>query len=158
MEDIELWKTKGWEVSGQHDVTIYDSTTIVGDVKIGPATWIGPFCSLDGTGGLDIGEGCDISAGVHIQTHDTVRRCVSGKKMPVDYAPVSIWDYVFIGVGATILKGVTIGPHSVVAAGAVVTKDVSPCTIVGGVPAKKIGVVRFDEKGLVKLQYSDINE
>lgn len=156
MEDVIDWHTKAMDAMGNYTVTVYDSTTIVGNVSIGPSTWIGPFCSIDGTGGLDIGEGCNISAGVHIQTHDTVRKCVSGGKMDIDYAPVSIWDYVFIGVGATILKGVTIGPHSVVAAGAVVTKDVPACAIVGGVPAKRIGTVFFDENGKVKLNYDNI--
>jgi maltose O-acetyltransferase len=53
--------------------------------------------------------------------------------------PVVIEDYVFIGPRAIILPGVTIGKGAVVAAGAVVTKDVGEREIVGGVPAKKIG-------------------
>jgi acetyltransferase-like isoleucine patch superfamily enzyme len=52
--------------------------------------------------------------------------------------PVRIGNHVFIGVRATILKGVTVGDNSVIGAGAVVTKDVEPNTIVGGNPAKKI--------------------
>ena len=51
-------------------------------------------------------------------------------------APITIHDHVWIGVNATILKGVTIGEGAIVAAGAVVTKDVPPRSIVGGVPAK----------------------
>lgn len=53
-------------------------------------------------------------------------------------SPIVIESNVWIGAGATILPGVTIGENSVVAAGAVVTKDVPPNTIVGGVPAKFI--------------------
>ena len=53
-------------------------------------------------------------------------------------APVIIKDDVWIGVNATILPGVTVGKGSVIGAGAVVTKDVKPYTVVGGVPAKKI--------------------
>jgi maltose O-acetyltransferase len=63
-------------------------------------------------------------------------------------APVKIGDYVFIGPRAIILAGVTIGDGAVVAAGAVVTKDVDPYTIVGGVPAKVIG-----ERGLKDPHY-----
>ena len=53
--------------------------------------------------------------------------------------PIVIDDYVWIGVGATILRGVHIGEGAVVCAGAVVVHDVLPYTVVGGVPAKKIG-------------------
>jgi maltose O-acetyltransferase len=53
-------------------------------------------------------------------------------------APVTIEDYVFIGPRAIILPGVTIGRGAVVAAGAVVTKNVAPGTVVGGIPAKPI--------------------
>ena len=53
--------------------------------------------------------------------------------------PIKIGDYVWIGAGATVLQGVEVGDGAVVAAGAVVVDDVPPFTIVGGVPAKKIG-------------------
>src|SRR5207247_8672019 len=59
-EDLFEWSEKGQFLTGR-DVTIYDSTTVVGDVTIGNHTWIGPFCSLDGTGGLTIGAYCSIS-------------------------------------------------------------------------------------------------
>jgi acetyltransferase-like isoleucine patch superfamily enzyme len=54
---------------------------------------------------------------------------------------IDILDNVFVGHGTIIMPGVTIGPNAIVAAGSVVTKDVAPNTIVGGVPAKKIGTV-----------------
>lgn len=56
----------------------------------------------------------------------------------VKSAPIKICDKVWIGMGCTILKGVTIGEGAVVAAGSVVTKDVEPYTVVGGNPAKMI--------------------
>ena len=58
----------------------HEHTWIKDNPKIGDGTWIGPFCIIDGTGGLTIGKECDISAGTHIYTHSTVIRCVSGKK------------------------------------------------------------------------------
>ena len=55
------------------------------------------------------------------------------------FLPITIEDYVWIGVGAVILQNVHIGKGAVICAGAVVTKDVGDYEIVGGVPAKKIG-------------------
>jgi acetyltransferase-like isoleucine patch superfamily enzyme len=141
-EDLFDWRERGAHWTGdERDVTIYNSATVTGDVKIGKGTWIGPFCSLDGTGGLEIGESCDISAGAQLMSHDTVRRALSGGVAPPDRAPVRIGDRCFVGSFAVITKGVTIGRCSVVAAGAVVTEDVPPNTIVGGIPARPIGRV-----------------
>lgn len=63
----------------------------------------------------------------------------------IETAPVIIGDDVWIGHGASILKGVTVGEGSVIAAGAVVTKDVPPFAIVGGVPARIIRFRKQDE-------------
>lgn len=152
-EDLFDWKEKGAHLHGEN-VTIYDSTTITGDVKIGANTWIGPFCSLDGNGGLSIGRNCSLSAGTQILTHDTVRWALSDGKAPYEYSPVSIGDCCFIGVKAVILRGVTIGNHCLIAAGAVVTKDVPDHTIVGGVPARKLGKVIVTPDGTVEFDYS----
>jgi acetyltransferase-like isoleucine patch superfamily enzyme len=109
---------------------------VIGDPEIGEGTWIGAFTVVDGSGGLTIGRGCDISTGAQIYTHSSVRRCVSGRAFPtVERAPVRIGDHVFVGAGAIVNMGVTIGDHSVVAAGAVVTRDVPSYTVVSGVPA-----------------------
>jgi acetyltransferase-like isoleucine patch superfamily enzyme len=64
--------------------------------------------------------------------------------------PVRIGDDVWIGGHATILPGVTIGDGAVVAAGAVVTKDVSPCTVVAGVPARVVKKIEDDLDGWVE--------
>ena len=61
------------------------------------------------------------------------------------YAPIKIGNHVWIGSNSTVLSGVTIGEWAVVAAGAVVTKDVPPYTMVGGVPAKIIKKVEETE-------------
>lgn len=113
----------------------------VGQPEIGEGTWIGPFTVIDGSGGLKIGKGCDISAGAQIYTHSTVARCLSERKYAhVDRRPTEIGDFVHVGANATILMGSRIGHHSVVAAGAVVREnsDIPPYSTVVGVPARVI--------------------
>src|SRR5918995_4809474 len=57
--------------------SIYASAYVYGDVRVGSGTWIGPNVILDGSGGLRIGSGCDVSAGVQIYSHDTVERVLT---------------------------------------------------------------------------------
>jgi len=122
---------------------------VVGEPVIGEGTWIGAFTMIDGSGGLTIGAGCDVSSGAQIYTHSSAKRCVSGRRYDVvDRAPVVIGDRVFIGAGAVVTMGVTIGDEAVVAAGAVVTKDVPARAIVAGVPARVVGHVEFDSGGI----------
>ena len=139
-EDLFDWKEKG-KFYGSKNTTIYDSATIMGNVEIGDNVWIGPFCFIDGTGGLNIGGFCDIAAGVKIYTHDTIRRCLSGGNHGIEYAPVSIGDCSFIGSDTVILKGVKIGKHCLVAANSLVNKSFHDNSIIAGIPAKKIGEV-----------------
>ena len=118
---------------------------VTGDPVIGDGTWIGAFTVIDGSGGLVIGRGCDISSGAQIYTHSSARRCVSARAhAEVERAPVRIGDHVFVGAGAVVSMGVTIGERSVVAAGAVVTGDVPPYTVVAGVPARPTARVVLD--------------
>jgi acetyltransferase-like isoleucine patch superfamily enzyme len=104
-------------------------------VSIGRGTVINQGCLLYATGGLVIGEHVSISAGSWLVTgsHD-----INDPHFATIFKPIIIGDYVWIGMRATILAGVTIGYGAVVMAGAVVTHDVPPYAIVGGVPAKII--------------------
>ena len=143
IEDLFDWKEKG-TYCGSKNTTIYDSATIIGEAKIGDNVWIGPFCLIDGTGGLTIGNFCDISAGVKIFTHDTIKRALSGGKCKIEYAPVSIGNCCFIGTDTVILKGVEIGNHCLVAANSLVNKSFPDKSIIAGIPAKKIGRVAIE--------------
>jgi serine acetyltransferase len=153
-EDLVDWKERGRAWTGDdRGVTIYGSATVVGDVEIGEHTWVGPFCLLDGTGGLGIGDHCSIALGAQLLSHDTARWALSGGTAPYEYAPTRVGDCCFIGTHAVVTRGVTVGDHSLVAAGAVVTTDVEPYSIVGGVPARRIGAVEIGESGEVRLTY-----
>ena len=88
---------------------------------------------------ISIGKHVTVSFGVVFITHDGgtwVFREQPRYKEVVKYGRITIHDNCFIGAGATIMPGVTIGPNSVVASRAVVTKDVPPGTVAGGVPAQ----------------------
>lgn len=150
-ENLFSWKEKGAYAGGE-DVTIYDSATIIGDVEIGNHSWVGPFCMLDGTGGLRIGRYCSIATGAQVQTHDTVKWAISGGALGYEYSPVTIEEQCFIGAHAVVTRGVTVGTGTLVAAGAVVTRDVPPFSIVAGVPAKVVGRVRIDGDN-VRLEF-----
>ncbi|MFP5370452.1 MAG: acyltransferase [Actinomycetes bacterium] len=131
---------------------------VIGEPTVGAGTWIGAFTIIDGSGGLTIGAGCDISSGVHLYTHSSVRRCVSGRAFPtVERAPVHIGDHVFIGAGAIVNMSVRIGDHSVVGAGAVVSRDVPPYTVVGGVPARPMATVHIDGDSVTFRSLDDGN-
>lgn len=158
-EDLFDWKERGeyWAGEGKN-VTIYNTTTVVGDVTIGANTWVGPYCALDGSGGLRIGTYCSISSGVQIITHDTVRWALSGGKAEREIASITIGNCCFLGSHAVITKGVSVGDHCLVAAGAVVTNDIPSFSIAAGIPAKIIGEVTCNDDGQVSLKYFDHNK
>lgn len=136
--------------------SIYQSAYVYGDVTVGSGTWIGPHALLDGSGGLTIGSGCDISAGVQLYSHDTVARVLSEGREDIARAAVTIEDHCHVGAQAVVAKGVTIGHHSVVGACAFVNRDVPPHTIVAGVPARPIGRVVVEPSGDVSLVYDGV--
>ena len=110
----------------------------VGDVTIGDYTRIGIHCTVIGP--VCIGSHVNLAQGITVTAlnhnfGDAARRI---DEQGVSTKPVVIGDDVWIGANAVILPGVTIGSHCVIAAGAVVTKDVPDYTLAGGMPAKII--------------------
>ena len=117
-------------------------------VCIGRNSIVGEKVMLDGRRGIRIGDNVNISSGVWIWSVD---HDYTSQYFDSIGSEVVIGDYAWICSRATILPGVKIGEGAVVAAGAVVTKDVEPYTVVGGVPAKKIAMRPRDLK--YKLDY-----
>ena len=114
------------------------------NIKIGRDVFINSGCHFQDQGGIEIGDGALIG-------HNVVLATINHDLNPAmnrvnHYAPIKIGKHVWIGSNATVLQGVTIGDWSVVAAGAVVTRDVPPMTVVGGVPAKILKTISENDK------------
>lgn len=109
-------------------------------MEIGRGTWIGQQCFFHSAGGLRIGRNVGIGPAVKIITsyHDGSDKEKAIIHTPLVFEPVVIEDDADIGTGAVILPGVTVGRGAQVGAGAVVSHDVEPYTVVGGVPARTI--------------------
>lgn len=134
--------------------SVYDSSLVIGDVRVGHDTWIGPFTVLDGSGHLSIGSGCAISAGVHLYSHDTVRRTVSGGQAPVEHSPTHVGDRVFIGPHTVVERGVSIGAGAVIGAHSLVKKDIPAGAFAFGVPCQ----VREVHSQATKMEGSNESE
>jgi acetyltransferase-like isoleucine patch superfamily enzyme len=120
--------------------SIYDSAIVLGEVRVGEKTWIGPSTVLDGSGGgLEIGGFCSISAGVQIYTHDTVAWALSGGTAPVERAPVSIGCRCYLGPNVVVSKGVSIGDGCIIGANSFVNSDIPAGSRAWGTPARVVG-------------------
>jgi len=133
---VDRWK-KAKSLGFGKGSSIYDSALVLGDVKVGKHTWIGPFTVLDGSGGcLMIGNYCSISAGVQIYTHDTVEWAISGGKAAMARASVRIGSRCYIGPNVVISRGVTIGNRCVIGANSFVNNDLPAGSKAWGAPAR----------------------
>lgn len=106
------------------------------NITIGKNVFINSGCKFQDQGGITIGDGTLIGHNVVLATVNHALEPHMKRKN--HYAPVCIGNNVWIGSNVTVLPGITIGDWAVIAAGAVVTKDVEAYTVVGGVPAKLI--------------------
>ncbi len=114
------------------------------NIRIGKGCWIQQGCTFFDRGGITLGNGVFIAPKVNLVTinHDPDpdnRSATYGR-------PIVIEDNVWIGIGATVLPGVTIGRGSIVGANSVVTRDVPPMTVVGGNPARFIKKIEVGSK------------
>lgn len=133
---ILILKLLGASIGGGSRIDLKCFVTRPRMLRIGSHTHINRECILRPDAGITIGNCVSISLRCIIITggHNYNSPFFEG-----DHQPIVIEDYVWVGTNATILKGVKIGKGAIIAAGAIVTKDVPPYKIVGGVPAKIIG-------------------
>ena len=106
------------------------------NISIGKEVFINSGCHFQDQGGITIGDGSLIGHNVVLATINHDLEPKNNRKN--HYAPINIGSHVWIGSNVTVLPGVSIGDWAVVAAGAVVSRNVPPKTIVGGIPAKII--------------------
>ena len=118
------------------DSSVYDNVLVLGNVKVGRNSWIGPNVILDGSGGLKIGSNCSISAGVQIYSHDSVKWAISSGKEEYEYAKTIIEDNCYIAPNVIIAKGVTIGEGSIIGANSFVNRDIPTNSKAYGSPLK----------------------
>ncbi len=132
-----LRRIEGW-VWFRDNVTIWFPE----GVSVGSGSMIGENSFLDGYSGLTIGRNVLVAHNVSIvaEDHGFATRRIPIRRQPKTIGPIVIGDDVWVGCGARVLKGVTIGTGAIVAAGAVVTEDVLAYSIVGGIPARMIGM------------------
>ena len=128
-------------------------------VRLADDVFIWHYTIIDGTGGVEIGQGSQIGAWVGVFTHSShlairlyghhYSQVPETEKVGYPTEPVRIGRFVFVGAGSKILPGVTIGDGALVAAGSVVSRSVPAGAVVAGNPAKVIGDTRkLDEQYL----------
>ena len=109
------------------------------NITVGEHVFINACCHFQDHGGVTLGDGCQIGHNVVFATLNHGMR--PEERSHTWPAPIVLGRNVWVGSNATILQGVTIGDNAVVAAGAVVTRDVAANTVVGGVPARFIKTI-----------------
>ena len=119
----DRWETAKFYGFGE-GTSCYNNVLIIGDVKVGKNTWIGPNVVLDGSAGLEIGDYVSISAGVQIYTHNTVDWSTSLGKESTKRKATKIGSGVYLGPNSIIQMGTTIGDKAIVGAMSIVNKNI----------------------------------
>lgn len=135
-----LWLSENSTLVCNGGFTMFEGSSIVilpgGTLELGNKSYINESL-IQCASSIKIGNNCAIASGVLIQDTDFHTIIEEGFEK-LNTKPIIINDHVWICANATILKGVTIGEGSIIAAGAVVTKNIPPFSLVGGNPAKVI--------------------
>lgn len=135
---LRMWMYRQLGVEAEEGAIIWCGARInhPGRISIGRNSIVGPNTVLLSQGGIRIGANVNISGFSYLisQEHN-----VQSAGLETTLAEVVVEDYAWLATNVTVLPGVRIGRGAVVAAGAVVTRDVEACGIVGGNPARKIG-------------------
>ena len=117
------------------------------NISIGRGTYINSGEIFSGEARVTIGDFCAIGKNVSIKarTHDLRQPTGNAEKSTVlkKYADIKLGNYIWVGDNVFIREGVTIGDHAIIAANSVVTKDVPPRAIIGGIPAR---LIRFNDQ------------
>ena len=170
---IKLYKTRiKWKNLNKHNYTSLKALTNIDLIKVGVKTY-GELNvnSSNNISKLYIGNFCSIASEVlfllnsehplnYISTYPFKVKVLSESSESLSKGDIVVDDDVWIGCNSTIMSGVHIGQGAVIAAGSIVTKDVPPYAVAGGVPAKVIKY-RFSEdiiKYLMRLDYCSLSE
>lgn len=136
-------------------VTEYAGIAYNPKIIIGDGTWIGKHCSIASIEKVEIGKNVLFAGHVHITDHshgyEDIERPIKPQRL-ICKGAVIIEDDCWLGFSCEILSGVHIGKHCIVAARAVVTKDVPPYSIVAGNPARIVKQYNFETKKWEKKQ------
>jgi acetyltransferase-like isoleucine patch superfamily enzyme len=129
--------------SGKPSIGFSSRVSDAPELIVGDGTFIGHNCTFHVARSVTIGKNCLLAGGVKVHDFDghpvdAARRRANEPFPPENSKAVNIGDDVWVGTGALILKGVTVGSRSIVGAGAVVTKDVPADVIVAGNPARVV--------------------
>lgn len=141
-------------------VITYAGELYTPQIVIGDKTWIGKNCSIAAIDRVEVGQNVLFAGHVHITDHshgyEDITQPIAAQKL-ISKGPVFIEDNCWLGFSCEILSGVHIGKHSIVAARAVVTKDVPPYSIVAGNPARIVKQYNFETEQWEKVKNTSLS-
>lgn len=142
----KIYKLAGIKIKGFNEIVgLFDIKSIgyLHNIEIGNGTFFNNHVFFEPIGKITIGEFCQIGPHVVFETVSHEIDLTSNYRETI-VAPIVVGNHVWIGANSIILQGVTIGTGAVVAAGALVNKDIPPFSLYGGVPAKFIKSINQD--------------